>query len=227
MAGAVIKVGGSLLFDEGGELRLEYIRALLETLRKAAAESKLVVVVGGGRVARKYIAAGRALGAGEGALDEVGIMASRLNAALMFACFYGRMPIVPKSLEEIHALALSNLPVVFTGGLQPGQSTTTTAALIAEALSSELVIATDVEGVFDKDPKRHPEAKMLRRVPASKLLAMFSEDMLPGGYKLLDPLTLRVILRSKLRCRVISGDPPENIIRALQGEDIGSLILPE
>ncbi|MEM3893334.1 MAG: UMP kinase [Thermofilum sp.] len=226
MPQAVVKVGGSLLFDEKGELRTEYLRSLIVTLKLASQNSRLVVVVGGGQVARKYIEAGRGLGASEGALDEVGIFASRLNASLLFAAFYKTFPIIPTSLREIRALTLSDLPVVFTGGLQPGQSTTTTAALIAEALSWDLVIATDVSGIFDKDPKKYPDAKLLKQVMASDLLSKFSSNQVAGGYKLLDPLTLHIIIRSKRTVRVIAGEPSENIARALSGENIGSVILP-
>lgn len=226
MLKAVVKVGGSLLFSNDGELRIEYIRSLVDVLQRAAQKNKLIVVVGGGQTARRYIRAGRALGINEGALDEVGIFASRLNAALLFTAFYGTFPIIPRSLEEVRSLSLSELPVIFMGGLQPGQSTTTTAALIAESLSCDLIIATDVEGVFERDPKRYPEAKLLDRVPASSLLRSFSSDQVAGGYKLLDPLTLNIIIRSRRSARVIGGDPPENILRALSGESIGSLILP-
>lgn len=227
MLQAVVKVGGSLLFDERGELRIDYLRSLIDVIWHAAQRGRLVVVVGGGQVARKYINAGRLLNASEGALDEVGILASRLNAALLFAVFYGNFPIIPRTLDEVRALSLSELPVIFAGGLQPGQSTTTAAALIAEALSWNLIIATDVSGIFDKDPKKYPEARLLERVAASDLLKSFSSDQVAGGYRLLDPLTLNIIMRSKRAARVVCGEPPENILRALSGESVGSIILPE
>jgi uridylate kinase len=222
----VVKVGGSLLFDERGELRTEYMRTLIPVLKELSKSCRLVVVVGGGRIARKYIGYGRELGVNEGALDQIGILISRVNAALLFSATYGTYPIVPASLDELRMLIASELPIVFMGGLQPGQSTTTTAALAAEALSGELFIATDVEGVYDRDPRLFPDAKLLKRVTASELLGMFGGSQQAGGYRLLDQLTLSIIQRGKLAARVFRGDPAENIRRAVEGEDLGTLILP-
>ncbi|MEM4853744.1 MAG: UMP kinase, partial [Thermofilum sp.] len=80
--------------------------------------------------------------------------------------------------------------------------------------------------IFDKDPKKYPDAKLLKQVMASDLLSKFSSNQVAGGYKLLDPLTLHIIIRSKRTVRVIAGEPSENIARALSGENIGSVILP-
>jgi len=223
----VLKVGGSLLFDEKGELSTEYVRTLIPVLKELSRSRKLVVVVGGGRVARKYISCGRELGINEGALDQIGILVSRVNAALLFSATYGAYPVVPASLDELQMLVASELPVIFMGGLQPGQSTTTTAALAAEALSGELFIATDTEGVYDKDPKLFHDAKLLRRATASELLSIFGGYQRAGGYRLLDQLALSVIQRGRLAVRIFKGDPAENIRRAVEGEDLGTLILPE
>jgi uridylate kinase, putative len=224
---AVIKVGGSLLFDEKGELRIGYVRSLIPVLRELSQSRKLVVVVGGGRVARKYIGYGRELGLNEGALDKIGVLISRVNAALLFSATYGTYSAVPATLDELRLLIASELPILFMGGLQPGQSTTTTAALIAEAFSGRLFIATDTEGVYDKDPKVFHDAKLLKKVSVSELLAKFGGSQQAGGYRLLDLLTLNIIQRSKLPVRIFKGEPSENIRRAVEGEDIGTLIIPE
>uniref|UniRef100_A0A7J3X5X8 UMP kinase n=1 Tax=Thermofilum pendens TaxID=2269 RepID=A0A7J3X5X8_THEPE len=222
----VIKVGGSLLFNEEGELRTEYVRTLIPVLKELSGSRKLVVVVGGGRAARKYIGYGRELGLNEGSLDQIGILVSRLNAALLFSATYRAYPVVPATLDELRLLLASGLPIVFMGGLQPGQSTTTAAALAAEAFSGEFFIATDTDGVYDKDPKIFRDAKPLKKVYASDLLAMFGGHQRAGGYKLLDQLTLSIIQRSGLTVRVFKGDPAENIRRAVEGEDLGTLIVP-
>ena len=116
--------------------------------------------------------------------------------------------------------------VVFMGGLQPGQSTTTVAALVAEALSAEqLIIATDVDGIYDSDPKLNPAARKFDRVRIEKLEKMFSGGVRAGEYKLLDPLTISLIKRSRIRTQVLNGRPPSNIRRALKGEVVGTLIV--
>lgn len=222
---AVLKIGGHLVHPVEG-VDPHYVARLVEALKACKREIKsLAVVVGGGVVARRYIEVARTLGVGEGGCDSIGILASRLNAALLSAAFWkGLPPPIPTTLESAISQVRS-LGIAFMGGLQPGQSTTTVAALVAEALPADLlVIATDVEGVYTADPKLDPSARLLERVSIGQLRSMFSKLSGAGGYKLLDPYTLEIMERSKIRAVVISGKDPENIVRAVRGEKIGTLI---
>jgi len=224
---AVVKVGGHVLFN-GLELDVEYAKSLCEELRKALElYDGLAVVVGGGELARKYVSWGRALGLNESALDAVGIRVAAINAALLWSLFHGTSPPeVPSSVSEVVA-AMPVWRVVFVGGFQPAQSTTTVAALVAEALRAEkLVLATDVDGIYEDDPKRNPKARKLEIVTVSELERMFSGGVRAGEYKLLDPLTLAIIKRSRIETRVVLGKPPSIITRALRGEAVGTLISP-
>ncbi|MGC9146953.1 MAG: UMP kinase [Infirmifilum sp.] len=223
----VVKLGGSLLFDDDGSVKIDFVKNTLTVLREAAKDdTKIIVVVGGGVTARKYIHQARPYVENESALDQLGILASRLNAALLHSIYYKTFPVIPSSLEELARIVASALPVIFMGGLQPGQSTTTVSALAAEATGSQLIIATDVEGVYTADPKRDPSAKLLKSVSIDSLIDIFSKVQKAGEYRLFDSLTLQIIKRAKIHTRVLKGDPPENILRAIEGEDIGTLIEP-
>lgn len=216
-----------MLFN-GLELDIGYLPDLKETLVEAQKlYDWVVVVVGGGEIARKYVKWGRKLGLSESALDVVGLRLAAVNASLLWAYFHGvAPPKVPSSLHE----ALDLLPawrLIFVGGFQPAQSTTTVAALVAEALRAErLVIATDVDGVYDDDPKKNPSARKLDEVSASELERLFSRNAVAGEYRLLDATTLSIVKRSKIDTVVVSGKPPLNILKALRGERIGTKILP-
>jgi len=223
----VVKVGGHVLFN-GLELDVDYANSLCSELKRALEiYDGLAVVVGGGELARKYVSWGRKLGLNDSALDVLGLRVAAVNAALLWSLFHGvSPPQVPSSVSDVVA-AIPAWRVVFVGGFQPAQSTTTVAALIAEALRAEkLILATDVDGIYDDDPKRNPKAKKLEEVAVSELEKMFSEGVRAGEYKLLDPLTLAVIKRSKIETRVIRGKPPSNILRALKGESLGTLVRP-
>lgn len=224
----VIKLGGSLLFSEDGSLKTDYLKDFLGVLQRVSpASGKIIVVTGGGATARRYINVARSFVDNESALDQLGILASRLNASLLFTMYYNTPPLIPKTLEELISLYHSALPVIFVGGLQPGQSTTTVSALVAEATGSRLIIATDVDGVYTSDPKRDPSAVLLKRVKVDELMEIFSKPQKAGEYRLFDALTLQVIKRSRMEVRVINGNPPRNISRALEGEDVGTLITHE
>ena len=98
----VIKIGGSLLMDKDGKIEVTEIKKIaknIEILLKDGHE--IVIIVGGGVEARKYITAMRALGASEGYCDEIGIRVSRVNARLLISALKGLVyPIPPRTLEE-------------------------------------------------------------------------------------------------------------------------------
>lgn len=223
---AVVKLGGHVIFSDL-EMDVGYVNSLIEELRITAKDfDGLAVVTGGGGIARRYIAWGKALGFHEAPLDTIGILVSRVNAAFLWAAFHKvPPPSIPSTLGE--AIELIRVwKVIFMGGLQPAQSTTTVAALLAEALNAEqLVIATDVDGVYSEDPKKNPAAKKFEKVRIEDLERMFSKGVEAGGYKLFDPLTLAVIKRSRIPTQVIAGRPPSNVRRALNGESIGTIVL--
>ncbi|HID90792.1 TPA: UMP kinase, partial [Candidatus Bathyarchaeota archaeon] len=142
----VLKLGGHLI---PLTLDADVIARYAEKIRELSRENRVVVVVGGGENARRYIDAARALGADEGVCDIIGIEITRLNARLLISKL-GRdaYPVPPTSIDGLRR-AFAESRIVVMGGLQPGQSTNAVAALAAEAIGADvLVIGTDVDGVY-------------------------------------------------------------------------------
>ncbi|MBS7658320.1 MAG: UMP kinase [Candidatus Bathyarchaeia archaeon] len=188
---------------------------------------KLTVVTGGGEAARVYINAARKLGASESFCDQLGILVSRLNAKLLIASLNDlAAPKIPETLEEFQSL-LPLEKIIVMGGLQPGHSTNAVAALIAESIKADLLInVTDVDGVYTKDPKKDPEAKLLKEVNINQLQEILSSSEVKAGtYKLLDLLAIKIIERSKIPTWIINGRNPSNLIKVIKGEKIGTKIL--
>ena len=217
----VLKLTGSL-FDRSAD----EVKAVTQTILEALKEVEIpAVVTGGGEAARRYIDYARDLGADQSTLDEFGIDVSRINAKLLIVAL-GRSayPYPPHTIEEA-VKASSTGRVVVAGGFQPGQSTNAVAALLAERLSASLLVnATDVEGVYDKDPKKHYDAKLLREVTVAELRRILEGEIFAGTYELIDPIALKIIERSKIPTRIIRCSV-EAIRDALIGRDIGTLIV--
>ena len=160
-------------------------------------------------------------GADESTLDELGIEISRLNAKLL-VCALGKKAYVhpPTTLREMQHAAESGL-VVVAGGLHPGQSTNGTAALVAEKVrASEFLNATDVNGVYEKDPKVYKNAKKIQKIELRKLRNMLAhEDTIAGGYDLMDIVALKVIERSRIKTRILKADTTilERVIKGGSG----------
>lgn len=218
----VIKLSGSLFDSDVSE-----IVRLANLIKKLAQDGiRLVLVAGGGNEARKFIERGRFLGLDESTLDDMGIQVARLNAMLIIGGL-GEVayPNVPTTLKELSS-AFETGKVIVLGGLHPGQSTNAVAALVAERIGADLFInATDVEGVYDKDPNLYPDAKLLSEIRLKELEKILRDKSARAGtYELLDPIALRILERSKLNCIIIKCTP-EMIEKAIKGKKVGTKIV--
>lgn len=193
----VLKLSGSIFRPDSKHTSLQkYVNLLIELNNRV----QLIVVSGGGKIARLYIELARRLGADEATLDTLGIEVSRLNAQLLLTGL-GNIgyPEIPRSLEAV-AVAVESGKVVMCGGLHPGQSTNATSALISEKVkASKFINATDVEGIYDKDPNRNPRARLFSKLSVTECIKLLSrENTQAGTYELMDIVALKVIERSKI-----------------------------
>jgi uridylate kinase len=193
---------------------------------------KGVIVIGGGDIARKYIEMLISHESNQGFADMLGIEISKVNARLLAylalslrqdVCTY-----VPSSLQEIRD-ALTKYSLVFVGGFQPGQSTDTVAALIAEYLGAKYILnAANVDAVYTDDPRKNKEAKRLEKISIQELINLLEKEGVSsaaGHYELVDIWALKIMERSKISMRIIQATP-EIIERALNGENVGTIIYP-
>jgi uridylate kinase len=221
---AVIKLGG-FAFPKEAEKPL--VREYVSLFRGMVGEHHLVVVTGGGEIARAYIKAAREMGVSESLCDQLGILVSRLNARLLVdGLGEYAFPEIPVNIDELKHYFASG-KIVAMGGLTPGHSTNAVAAIAAETVGAELFVnATDVEGVYTSDPGKDKKAKKLEKVTVTELTEILSHTgMTAGAYDLMDPLALRIIQRSKLSTVIIDGRKPSNVAQALRNGTIGTQIV--
>lgn len=213
----VIKLSGKVFGMDNADL----LRAHARMLAKLSKRGYLpVVVAGGGSIARHYISHARSSGADEATLDELGIEISRLNARLMICALKNTAyPRPPTTLTEVRH-AVDDGRIVVTGGLQPGQSTNGTAALIAEKIgAAQFLNATDVDGVYDMDPNKFKQAKRFNSIGLRELRSILvQEDSVAGGYDLMDILALKIIERSRIKTIILKAEPSA-IEEILLGDD--------
>ncbi len=217
----VIKLSGSLF----GLDDTKTIKQFAEFFAKISKICQPIIITGGGKIARHYISHARSSGADESTLDELGIEVSRLNAKLMIYALQSlAYPHPPVNLKEVANAADSGL-IVVTGGLHPGQSTNATAALIAEKVRASMFLnATDVDGVYDSDPRKNKNAKKFKKITLKNLRAMLvHQESIAGGYDLMDIVALKVIERSKLKTRILKADP-KILEKAIKGSPEGTEI---
>ena len=226
---AVLKIGGSLLYDNDGQVRIDRLREYATLIKSLVKDGhSLVVVVGGGKPARVFISAARELGASEAQCDWLGIKLARNNAELLSAAL-GDLA-YPKIIDDYDELEVAiNLgKVVLLGGMVPGQSTNAVAAASAELIHADMLFnATNVDGVYDRNPEEKG-AKKLDTVDVGQLREILStEGTKAGQYNLFDPVAIGIVERSQIPTVIFNGNNPENLKKAFNKEKIGTRITHE
>jgi uridylate kinase len=220
----VLRIGGSVVASPVNTELMSKYADLLRTLKKQGHE--VAVVVGGGSLAREFIAIAKKLRLDEKAQDEIAISVSRLFAQLFLeklGDMSGRK--VALTLDDA-AEFLSEGKIVLMGGLKPGITTDAVAALVAERVKADLLVkGTDQDGVYNKDPRKHADAVKLDRLSFEDLSNVFSENKHKAGmHQIVDPEAIKVLKRGHMALVVVNGFKPENILAAVNGEKVGTVI---
>jgi uridylate kinase len=215
----VVSIGGSVLFRDDADL--EYWAGLADLLRDLGRGLPLGVTTGGGRTARTYIRFGRELGLTEVELDEVGIDVTRLHARLLAARIGPPCPARPPTTVAEAAHELRRASPVVLGGTEPGHTTDGVAALLAVRLRAARVVnATDVDGIYDRDPHEHPDARRRERMdwPEFRKLIESGTSAQAGQNFLFDRLGAEMLARARVPLWVVDGRDLSNLRSAISGE---------
>lgn len=204
---------------------------LANEIKKAVSNgTQLIVVVGGGNFARGAQLAGH--GIRRVTADQIGMLGTLMNALALNDIFENNglesrclSNIFIDQLAEpfIHRLAEKHLEkgrvVIVAGGIGRPYITTDTAAVsLGLELSCEVVLkATKVDGVFDMDPASNPDAKKLDRVSGDEAVSNVQ-------IKIMDKAALGLALEHHLPIIVFDALKENNIVAAVNGESVGTLI---
>jgi uridylate kinase len=194
------------------------------------AGTQVVIMVGGGNYARGAQLAGH--GISRVTADHAGMLATMMNAIALTDVF-NAVDVATRALTNIkadqvadqftHRRAISDLSkgrvVIVAGGIGRPYLTTDTAALsLALELDCEVVLkATKVDGVYDKDPAKFPDAV---KMPALSFQEAVSNDAI----KVMDKAALGLALEHELPIIIFDALQEGNILRAAQQELIGTKI---
>jgi uridylate kinase len=223
----VVSVGGSVLMK--GNPDHEAIEAISNSFNELIGQGyKLVIAVGGGKIARDYVKAARKLGADNFELDNLGISITRANASLLLTCIENAFPTVLADIKKCkEVLALGKTPIY--GGLLPGFTTDAVAALLAEYLGATFINLSNVDGIFTADPAAFPSARLYHELSYNKLLELLvSNNMGPSQNLVVDLPAAMILKRSNLTAYFLNGHNLENFKNAVQGLSFtGTVVKPD
>lgn len=207
--------------------RLRELAAEIAELARRGVET--AVVVGGGNFIRGVSPAGQQLD--RVTADYMGMLATVINALALQDALEKQgtsarvlTAIEMRQVAEYYTRrrALRHLEkgrvVIFAGGTSnPYFSTDTAAALRALEINAELLAkGTRVDGVFDKDPLRHPDAVLFREIGYLEVLSR--------GLAVMDATAISMCRDHQLPVVVFNLNVPGNILRVAEGEPVGTLI---
>ncbi|KGG12869.1 Uridylate kinase [Prochlorococcus sp. MIT 0601] len=208
----------------------EIVSSIAKDVSKVVSRgTQLAIVVGGGNIFRGL--KGSAAGMDRATADYVGMLATVMNAiTLQDGLERAGVPTRVQSAIEMQQIAepyirrraIRHLEkgrvVVFGGGCgNPFFTTDTTAALRAAEINAEVIFkATKVDGVYDRDPKKFPNA--------TKFKKLSFQEVLTREIAVMDSTAIALCKDNNIPIVVFNIFESENISKAVAGEAIGSLI---
>ncbi len=214
----VIKIGGSVSVGENGP-NFSYFKKLLQVLKRLKSRHQLIIVIGGGKLTRSY---GKAI--------ENFPLSNKEKECIFIQLIKANVGFLSAALKITPIFSLNKIKPNTTGvigGIAPGRSTDANGAIAAKKIHADLFIKlTDVDGVYDKDPKKFRNAKLLRNIkfPDMKKLAVKGN---PNKYGVLDGLAVKALSQGRIRTVIINGKNPKNIEKVLRGQKLGTTIQPQ
>lgn len=223
----ILSLGGGIVNPDGTP-DVEFVKKLAKMLKES--KYSFGIVVGGGRAARVYAQAARALGANEFEADEIAIRSTKQNAALMGAALAGHAyPKIISKFDDARNAAVDHR-IVIMGGTIPGITTDADSALLAEALHAKrLVNMSNVDAIYDSNPKTNANAKKFAKLTYNELisLATKSDSRKAGENFVFDMLACKLIARSKIEGHFVDGRNIEEVKKAIEGKTHSGTVVKE
>ncbi|HEY9593235.1 MAG TPA: UMP kinase [Spirochaetia bacterium] len=226
----VISLGGSIIAPRGVDTGfVKGFTRLVQDHLAAHEARRLIVVCGGGSLARDYQAALREVApdARPEDLDWVGVAATRVNGELLRRAL--RQWCVEDLVTDPTAVSVFAGRVLVAAGWKPGFSTDNDAVVLAERFSATTVVnLSNIAKVYTDDPKKNPDARALDRLSWKEMLAIVGGEWTPGKNTPFDPTAANAAARARIRVVFAEGRDLANLARLLDGEPFtGTTIGPD
>jgi uridylate kinase len=227
----LLKLSGEALMGDVGygidPKVLDSLARQIQNVRNGGVE--IAVVVGGGNIFRGLAASAKGMDRAQG--DNIGMLATVMNSLALQEALERRgvftrvmSAIEMQAVAEpyIRRRAMRHLEkgrvVIFAAGTgNPYFTTDTTAALRALEVHAECIMkATKVDGIYDADPKTHPDA-----VKFDELTYI---EVLNRGLQVMDSTAISLCMDNSLPILVFNMETDDNIEKALTGATVGTIV---
>lgn len=232
MKRVLLKLSGEALSNGTGEIYdVQFVDEVARALKSAKDGGlEIAIVVGAGNIWR-----GRQGGEMDRiSADRMGMLATVINSICLKdaiiragaeAVVMSSVPMAPLAEDYSSDAAKKYLSdgkiVIFGCGLGiPFLSTDTTGAVKAAEISADaMFMAKNIDYIYTDDPRKNPNAKKLERVKASEVLAM--------NLKAIDATATAFCMSNGMPIHVFGLKNPDDILKALRGESVGTIVTAE
>jgi len=231
----LVSIGGQSIFDRGKAAILPLVEELVQIKRDKAI--KMLIGVGGGTRTRHTMSIALDLGLPVGGMAQLVGAMEELNAILLNTLLapHGSMPMqrdhfwdLPLYFDAgITPIAISVPPYHFwepppEAGHLPMHGSDFGLFQLAEVLGMKQVIyVKDEDGLYDKDPKRHADARRFDKITLEELMPQLPDE------NILDRELFHAWSHAKnlQRITIVNGLKPGQLTRAIYGDDVGTVIV--
>jgi uridylate kinase len=226
----VLSLGGSLVVPKTG-VDIQFLTEFNTFIRQqiSAKKRRFFIVVGGGQTTRSYQQAAQTVRHQEISnedLDWLGIHATRLNAQMVRTIFQDIAD--PRVIKHYEIILKIDKPIAIAAGWKPGWSTDYCAITICQDYGiPQALNLTNVDMVYDKDPKQYPDAKPWTDVRWRQYRKIAGDTWTPGMNLPFDPIASKLADDLKITVKILNGKNLDNLARALDNKSfVGTTIKP-
>ena len=219
----VISLGGSLIFPD--KLDKKFLNNFKKTIEKYIKKKyKFIIICGGGKLARNFQqAASKIKKLGNREMDWLGIQATKINAHSLKSIFGDKAndSIITNPNSKINF----KKNIVMAAGWKPGWSTDYDAVLLAKNLGiREVINMSNVDNVYDKDPKKHKDAKKIEKISWQDYSKLISGKWKAGMNAPFDPVAAKEAKKSRIKVNIIGKDL-KNLENLLNGKKFKGTVI--
>lgn len=228
----VIKLGGQSFIDRGRSAVFPIIDEIVTNLP----HHQMIIGTGAGTRARHAYSVGLDLGLPTGALSVLGTFVSMQNARMLnyLLAKHGIPFIEPAQFAQLPLYLAERQAAIFFGmppyiywhenpavGRIPPHRTDTGVYLVSEVLGTRsMIYIKDEKGLYTADPKKDKHAKFIAKISVAELKSLNLQDVVVERAV----LDFMENARNRRSIQVINGLEPGNLTRALNGEEVGTVI---
>lgn len=229
MRRVMLKLSGEALSgNEGFGFDFKTVDGICKQIKKVKSKTTQIAIMAGGG---NFIRGKTLVNIDKYKADEIGMLSTCMNSLYLQSVFrvnkvesvvFGAFPIADmmeifSKDKAIEAMNEGKVVILAGGTGHPYFTTDTGVALRSIELDcTELLLAKSIDGVYDKDPRKYSDAKKYKKVSL--------EEMVEKKLEVIDLSASVLCFNNKLNLRLFSMLEKDSIVRAIKGENIGTLI---